>query len=351
MIARVKNKQKCVFMLKYRTLRILTLFALTGLVYMIICGTAFAVAVNADKAFPYSVKWVGAFSGSKDFKQKEGFFSGILKLITGSDAFTLKRPVAVWNSPDGNLRVLDQELQSLLLIRQNDRDIKSASSFPSLVSMCMTKSGVLYFTDSKRNGVFIQETPDKTPHLFNKNVSLNRPTGIAFLEQKQEIWVVETGAHRIAILDSKGKFLRYIGKRGISAGEFNFPTFIWIDTSGTVYIVDSMNFRAQILSSSGLVLTVFGEAGDASGYFARPKGIATDTFGHIYIADALFHTVQVFDQKGNYLYHFGEQGSAKGKFWMPMGIFIGEDDRIFVADSYNHRIQIFKIQQRESNDG
>ncbi len=335
---------------RYRKIKLILFFLLSGFVFGAMSGTALLSPKEEKAPFPFSVQWSSSFSGSKDFQQKEGFFSGLLNLIIGSDAFNLKRPVAVWSRPDGSLRVLDQELQSLLLIRPEERAIKSASPFPSLVSMCMTKSGILFFTDSRKNQVFIQETPETTPHVFNKDIALNRPTGIAFLEQKQEVWVVETGAHRITILDKKGKLLRHIGERGIAKGDFNFPTFIWIDKDGIVYIVDSMNFRVQILDSSGQVLTVFGEAGDASGYFARPKGIATDSFGHIYISDALFHTVQVFDRKGNYLYHFGQQGSANDEFWIPMGLYISIDNRVFVADSYNHRIQIFKIKQRNSHD-
>ncbi len=71
------------------------------------------------------------------------------------------------------------------------------------------------------------------------NDSLDQPTGIAWSESTQEIWVVETHAHRVAILNSEGELIRRLGRRGSGPGEFNYPTFIWIDSFGNIYIVDS----------------------------------------------------------------------------------------------------------------
>jgi len=84
----------------------------------------------------------------------------------------------------------------------------------------------------------------------------------------------ETGAHRISVLNRKGEIIKRTGSRGNGPGEFNFPTFIWIDKLGNAYVVDSMNFRIQIFNKNGEFVSAFGEIGDATGYFARPKGIA-----------------------------------------------------------------------------
>jgi len=294
----------------------------------------------------FTVQWTGQFASTKDFRRNTGFAARLLHLMLGTEVSALQRPVAVWPDTDGLMRVLDQGHRALIIINNQKQTLKSVSPFPSPVSLCTMDGQKLLFTDSRQNRIYIQEKPDQLPRILNKSLHLNRPTGIAFLKQKQQIWVVETASHRIAVLDTSGRLIRHIGQRGSAAGEFNFPTFIWIDQSGTVFVVDAMNFRVQILNSDGTPRFMFGEAGDASGYFARPKGIATDSYGHIYVADALFHTVQIFDQQGRYLDHFGRQGTGQGDFWMPNGIFIDPADHIYVADSYNARIQIFKLQQR-----
>ncbi|MCX6268382.1 MAG: 6-bladed beta-propeller, partial [Bacteroidetes bacterium] len=217
---------------------------------------------------------------------------------------------------------------------------KSDLKFSSLVGMCSNTFSEILFTDSFRKKVYRISPGKKKLQVLNDSLKLDQPTGIAYSELRGEIWVVETNAHRIAVLNGRGEIIKHIGSRGTKAGEFNYPTHIWIDKSGLVYVVDAMNFRIQVFNDSGEVVSVFGEPGDASGYFARPKGIATDSHGNIYLVDALFHVVQVFNIQGKFLYTLGRQGHGEGEFWMPSGIFIDKDNFVYIADSYNSRIQV-----------
>jgi len=219
----------------------------------------------------------------------------------------------------------------------------------SLVGITAAWNDNLLFTDSRENKVFRLTPEGRELEVFNKGVTLNQPTGIAYSPVTEEIWVCETASHRIAVLNRRGELVRHIGSRGSSEGEFNFPTFIWIDASGMAYVVDAMNFRIQIFNSAGKYISSFGEHGNATGYFARPKGVAVDSQGNIYVADALFNAVQIFDREGNFLYYFGSQGRGREQFWMPSGIFIDSDDHIYVADSYNARIQIFQLKKGDRN--
>ena len=217
---------------------------------------------------------------------------------------------------------------------------------PSLVGICKISSDTILFSDSKLNKLFFFNETDHQIHSFSNSLKINKPTGIAFNKKTKDIWVIETGNHRVLLLTSAGDIKQTIGSRGTSKSQFNYPAFIWIDKEGTVYIVDSMNFRIQIFDAYGNYISMFGEAGDASGFLSRPKGIATDSNGNIYIVDALFNTVQIFDRQGNFLYNFGKKGTGPSEFILPSGIFIDETDRIYVADSYNARIQIFELDRK-----
>ncbi|MFC2116805.1 6-bladed beta-propeller, partial [Bacteroidota bacterium] len=220
---------------------------------------------------------------------------------------------------------------------------KNIESMPSIVGSCFMSDNKILFTDSKLNKIFQFVPGTRNLQKLNDSLRLEQPTGIAYSIPNNEIWVVETKAHRIAILNEKGELIRTIGGRGNAPGKFNFPTYLWIDKTGMVYVVDAMNFRIQIFDRAGEYISSFGEIGDASGYFSRPKGIASDSYGNIYVADALFHVVQVFDRMGKLLYFLGSQGQEKEQFWLPTGIYIDDRNFIYIADSYNSRVQIFQL--------
>ncbi len=317
------------------------------LVFLVLSSFYFVFAQdNKYSDAPY-VRWVSQYPSKEKVETK--FSKRIGRILFGKEEFVLSKPFNVLAQNPNEFWVLDQG--SGVIVKIKDKSIqtpkfiyKHLKGFSSLVGICMSPDGSIFFTDSHLKSVYKIDFNKKKILSISKTLDLNQPTGIAYSKENNQLWVVETGAHRISVLNAdNGQLIKKIGGRGTVNGTFNFPTFIWIDDQGYVYIVDSMNFRIQIFSSQGEFISTFGQIGDASGYMARPKGIATDTFGNIYITDALFHVVQVFDQDGNFLYRFGEQGKGKAQFWMPTGIYIDEQNYIYVADSYNTRVQIFQL--------
>ena len=180
------------------------------------------------------IEWVAEFSSSKDFSENQNILSRFFDLLTGTETIDLLRPKSVLASNSGLITVLDQEMRSIVQIDPLNHQIdliqaSSATPFPSLLALCSNEDNEIYFTDSQDNQIYLLSSPDGEPVILNKSLQLNRPTGIAYHQQNREIWVVETADHRISVLDSNGHQLRYIGKRGLNSGEFNFPSFIWID--------------------------------------------------------------------------------------------------------------------------
>jgi DNA-binding beta-propeller fold protein YncE len=285
---------------------------------------------------------------STDDGSNNSFFEKIFNFITGYEPVVYNNPVNVTASGIEDVWIINQGDGSILRYSDGETEKASAfkkksSPFPSIVGLCsLGKEGIL-FTDSRLNAVYLLSPDGKQFNLFFDTITLQRPTGVAYSEKTGEIWIVETGAHRISVFDKNGVRKNTIGKRGGGPLEFNFPTYIRIDASGKVYIVDSMNFRVQILSANGDFISSFGKQGDVTGTFARPRGIAVDSKGNIYVVDALFNNVQIFDDGGRLLYYFGSQGRGEYQFWMPSGIFIDKNDYIYVSDSYNGRVQIFQL--------
>jgi sugar lactone lactonase YvrE len=327
---------------------------LSGIVLPIDAFDSAATRGHADQQNP-SITWIGQFPPIGENNRKSNIANRFFDFLFGKRKPVLIRPFSVLAHHPDTIWVLDQGSKTIAFVEKEASKItqltrKKSAGFPSLVGICTTGDGEILFTDSQLNTIFFVTRDRKSPRVLNDSLSLQRPTGIAYSIKTNEVWVVETDAHRISVLNRKGELLKSVGRRGTAPGEFNFPTFIWIDRAGIVYVVDSMNFRVQIFKENGEIQSVFGESGDATGYFAMPKGIATDSQGHIYAVDALFHTVQVFDNQGIFLLNFGKQGRDKGEFWLPAGIYIDEADRIYVADSYNARIQVFQFMPATVNE-
>lgn len=295
------------------------------------------------------IKWIGQWpSDESKLQEKKDSKKQVLNFIIGKKKIILKRPVSVLASNQHSFWILDQGNNAVF---QVDGDVgkiphfidKKNDNYTSLVGICKFHDKEILFTDSRSNKIFLVNTEKKECKVLNDTLKLNKPTGIAYSLLNKEIWVIETGTHRIVVLNEKGEIKKTIGSRGNANGEFNFPTHIWIDKKGNAYVTDAMNFRIQVFNNKGDVVSVFGSSGDKPGYFSSPKGVATDSYGNIYVADAMFHVVQVFDINGNFLYTFGSQGFDKGQFWMPSGMYIDDNDKIYIADSYNSRIQIFQL--------
>lgn len=293
------------------------------------------------------IEWVRQYPDEKA-KEQRNFFQKVGDLVLGAKPELINKPVGIVPGEEGELWVLSQENGSVLKMSDAgtvsvcDKIMKDPQIYPSLVSMCSFPGGML-FTDSYLDQVIFIEEKEKRITTFNSNYELNQPTGIAYSKVSDQVWIVETAAHRISVFDREGNYVKSIGQRGTEPGSFNFPTHIWIDKRGMAYVVDAMNFRIQVFNEDGSYISNFGKSGDATGSMARPKGVATDSRGNIYVADALFNNVQIFNEKGEFLYYFGSRGNGQGQFWMPAGIYIDEKDFIYVSDSYNNRIQVFQL--------
>jgi len=313
--------------------------------FLLLGTTIYVTSLGAQSAGEYSISWIGQYPPGEN-GEKTSFGERMSALVFGQKPQEVIKPFGIVAASPQEFLVLDQGAGTVFECVDGKGEVlksmrKADREFPSLVGICQIPGGDLLLTDSRMNQVF--RISDGGLSRLSDSFSFSQPTGIAYSSRTGEVWVVETVAHRVVVLNRQGELIKTIGERGSEPGTFNFPTFIWIDQQGQVYIVDSMNFRVQAFDHQGNFLFSFGEIGDATGTMARPKGIATDSRGNIYVADALFHVVQIFDREGNYLYNFGGQGQEAGEFWMPAGICIDEQDFIYVADSYNARIQVFQL--------
>jgi hypothetical protein len=179
------------------------------------------------------------------------------------------------------------------------------------------------------------------------------------------------------------------GLSGDDGGELGAPVGVATDPGGNVYVVESGFHRVQKFDSSGNFLLAWGknvsastgsgeaeicsqsedcqlgEAGEKGGEFNDPDGIGTDSSGNVYVADYENGRVQKFNSSGVFQATWGQDvigdlpniyevcvvasackagstGGLGGQLNKPVGIAVVAD-KVFVGDSGNNRVQEFDV--------
>jgi sugar lactone lactonase YvrE len=294
------------------------------------------------------IEFVREFSSLDDLGVTVSFWERIIQATAGRETDRMIRPMAVVAAPDGNtIYVADPDARcvhryDLLKGRYTCLRSRGEQELASPVGLAITEEGNLFVSDSESGLIFRVLAGEKWLETVDLQVELKQPTGIVWDDESQQLVVIDTGQQKTIVVSISGSLINEFGERGSQAGQFNFPTYLWLSRDRELLISDSLNFRVQMFDMEGAFLGAFGVAGDHAGDFARPKGIATDSHGHIYVVDALFHAMQIFSRTGDLLLSLGGQGQGEGQFWIPSGIYITKSDLIFVADTYNKRIQVFR---------
>lgn len=299
------------------------------------------------------IRYVRTVRHPADLGIQPSFWQRVKEFIAGAEEKWFVRPTgvaargrAIYVADPGSqaLWILDPEAGSSLRVQEADGE-----HLVSPVAVAPGRGGDVYLADSHLAKIFVYSPGGKLKRAI-RHPSLRRPAGLAYDEARDRLYVADSAAHRVWVLNGAGALVGEIGKRGTQNGEFNFPTHVTVDREGVLYVTDGLGFRLQFFTPAGKFTGQFGRHGDSSGDFARPKGVATDTEGHIYVVESLFDAVQIFDRSGRYLLTFGERGVRSGQFWLPGGIFIDARDRIYVADAYNQRVQIFEHLPEKGNE-
>ena len=174
---------------------------------------------------------------------------------------------------------------------------------------------------------------------------LNAPRNLA-VAANGDLYVVDSGNHRVQVFDRDGRYLRGWGSFGSEPGQFNEPWGITVDDQ-FVYVADTWNHRIQKFSLNGQFVLAFGVSGvpatgeTGAGLFFGPRDIIILDDGVLAVTDTGNHRLQLFDPDGNFIQHIGFLGAQMGQFHEPVGLAIGPDGFVYVADTWNQRVQTF----------
>jgi DNA-binding beta-propeller fold protein YncE len=290
------------------------------------------------------IRYLGAIAGKRKFSPPESIWRRIASVFVGREGVRLVRPAAICTrgtalviaDPGAAVvHVLDLYARTWLEIEQTP-----VGSLRSPVGVACLPEGRILVADSALDGLWLYDADGTSRGRFG-DARLERPTGLAFDEVQQRIWVAETLAHRLRAFEMDGSESVRVGSRGNDSGQFNFPTMLANDLEGGIWVTDALNFRLQHVDPNGQLDRSFGVAGDRAGAFARPRGLAVDSAGRIFVVDGLMDAVQIFDPEGRLLLAFGGRGTKAGQFWLAADVALDGEGHVYVVDSYNQRVQVF----------
>ena len=186
----------------------------------------------------------------------------------------------------------------------------------------------------------------------------SNPSGTA-VDSSGTVYVADSANHVIRKITSAGVVTTFAGdglsgsKDGTGSGaQFNTPSAIVINSSGTLFVSDSGNHCIRKITSAGVVSTF---AGGSSGFadgigsnaqFNSPQGIVVDSLGNVFVADSGNHRIRSITAAGQVSTLAGQSTSGtiddsgtSARFNTPTGIAIDSLRNLYVTDKNSHRIR------------
>ena len=162
----------------------------------------------------------------------------------------------------------------------------------------------------------------------------DRPSDIIRLHDGN-LLVSEHAGDRLALLNSKGGFTKYIGTKGRKLGELVGPLYLAQDYLERIYVTDYGNRRIDVYDKDGEPVFFFGgSSGDFSG-LKGPTGIAV-VDESVYVADDQIGNIYEFDRSGNFIRELVEPGTFKKpeaiKYWNG-SLIVCDSNRVVSVDS------------------
>lgn len=185
----------------------------------------------------------------------------------------------------------------------------------------------------------------------DENVLFYMPADIA-VDDAGNVYVLDSGNHRIQKFDPQGNFLASFGRPGQGPGEFQHPQSIDIDAQGFMYVSDSGNQKIQILKPDGALEREIKRTDEAPGIIrVRPdrmimgQGSSVYSFGMMSMGEEqeLPKLLKILDQDAEVQQEFGDQKDYKDMLVNRIGnryhFAVDKEGNVYVSFDYQNRIE------------
>ena len=274
-------------------------------------------------------------------------FNPYLDSITPFRIIPINSPVRLAVNNDGHIivtewyrhtvQIFDREGKKLESFRESNVKFSNPRSVPITADNCILVSDDHRIQKISMDGACIASVCVKG----NKPLQFDTPDGIAISPVTGHIYVVESGNHRIQVLNPDLTFSFSFGSFGSAIGQFKRPCNAVIDNRGFIYVTDAWNSRVQKFSSDGKFVLEIGSAGSDPGKLSNPVGITIDASGLLCITEWNNSRVSVFTCDGEFIRCFGNNGSGFNEFRGCAGITFDKDGFLYICDHLNNRIVVY----------
>ncbi len=158
-----------------------------------------------------------------------------------------------------------------------------------------------------------------------------------------EVFVIDSGNHRIQVFDIYGNFKRKWGSVGSLDGQFFSPSDVALNSMGEVFVSDTNNHRIQVFDQNGNFLRKWTVYWTSSGTPGVPSGLVCDSNDNVYVVNNIYGgEVIAYDLYGNFQRNWF--GIESGEYFdNPTGIDADSDDYLYICDSRNYYIKKYDI--------
>ena len=202
-----------------------------------------------------------------------------------------------------------------------------------------------------------------------------------------DIYISDTGNHRIAVFDQDGDFRFSIGEKAADPadqpkkGPLLLPLGLAVSARGEIYVASmerslvlAFDNRGRLkrqmpvekpidlairddelfISTAGPIFVYslggkkkheWGSKGRQLGAYEYPNGLAHDDEGNLFISDTQNSRIQILDDKGSLKGVTGKPpkglNDAARMFGLNMGLTLDDSQRVYVVDAFRHSIHVF----------
>jgi len=171
---------------------------------------------------------------------------------------------------------------------------------------------------------------------------LTRPQAIS-VDVQGNLYIADTGNHRILKFDSDLNFIKSIGGFGWNSQQFDEPVDICAKSILDIFIADYNNQRIERYDKDlNYISTMYSDDSDPENLqLGRPRSVFMSIHGELMIIDSENNRLLKINSFGEPIVSFGDFSAGKGKLDEPMQVEISRQDIIYVSDKTNSRIVVF----------
>ena len=283
---------------------------------------------------------------------------------------SIANPVDVKWTSNGSLYVLSRSTAKVIQFAADGTTVRSITGIglnPS--GFDIDSAGQVYVALTGNNQVARLKPDGNTfvlDALFNGTGKIGRPDGAAASEfdqpydvavtpDGQQVYVSDTGNHRVQKFTSAGVFVSAIGEPGNQIGQLNTPKGICASSDGTIYVADAGNHRIGVIGSDDVLGDAFGQAGTGPLQFQNPVNVSADASG-IYVADLGNNRIVALDRPDRTTGQYTFRWESTGAIALSDALSVAAagtllEDRIYIADTGNNQIQKFLLPKENPMPG